>query len=1078
MRKLCFNLALILLAITFTLSVQTGLSLAADAAANQTLQCIPDPYSDNPLENIHISSPGTLAPQSTATLNQPLYQAIMTAMLNLEDEINVATLLADPTNSQEVFDTREMVLNDHPEIFYFTHKTSPYYTDGRLVFGYQYEKAAIPQMKSALTAKANAIIQQCVKPEDSSWQKEKALHDYLVLHAAYDEQAPENLPYEARSAYGIIMNEIGVCAGYAKAMKLLLDQIDVECILITGEAGDDQVKVAHMWNMVNIDSQWYHLDVTWDDPVPDIPGQIGYSFFNVTDTVMENNSHTWTAADYPPATSTRFAYLQDMVHPVLYNGFFYYSNKNDGYKLYTCAIDGSNLHKLNEAAAQYLAVYQDWIYFSNYSYGGYLHKIKIDGTGLSSLNEILTKNIIIQDGWLHYIDQNTAQLYTMCVDTNQQPQITLDGSLSQGLSPIVKNSCTLLPLSETASLLGLQSTPNGTEIRLQKGSTQLTLQLGSTSYQINGTAAPDSLPAAPQTINEQTMLPLAGIAGKFGYAVYTTMPNYVDILTPQTSQRYTNAFCVGSPLQDYKPENLTAVSYGWISLIPGSNTNQTQLQLAEFPANSSVLLQAAQQNNTRRLISIWCNNYNVFGPEINKTVLSGQLYDFLYGRISIDGMNVSDYSGVVIDFEGFPEAVDTSLFPAWLDKVGTILHAKGIGLSVCLPVPRYQGSRFNYPAISQAADEIILMAHDYADRSTPSPDSPLSLINEDIQTLLDQFVPANKILLQLSLANVQYKEVADQPTVNRELKYHPSLNTINNTISQIKAGTMNGTILEHSYTDGSSKLVFERPETNVTINATTYSDALVKNTIYYLDEKGLAARFKLISQHGLKGLSFWKLGINGISNPGPWSVINMQAPRWVWQNPNPASSDASLSNLLINGQSISGFSPGTINYTLTLPAESPLPTVTANKNHCQAGEPVINMPSTIPGPATIQVTAEDGTLQTYTVNLEYIDECFIATAAFGSKFEPAVVLLRQFRDQFLLSNKPGTAFVNFYYHNSPPIARMIAQSEPLKIGVRILLTPIIAIVYMFFHPVLALIMIITGFMLVTRFKKIQLNQLH
>ncbi len=48
-----------------------------------------------------------------------------------------------------------------------------------------------------------------------------------------------------------------------------------------------------------------------------------------------------------------------------------------------------------------------------------------------------------------------------------------------------------------------------------------------------------------------------------------------------------------------------------------------------------------------------------------------------------------------------------------------------------------------------------------------------------------------------------------------------------------------------------------------------------------------------------------------------------------------------------------------------------------------------------------------------------IDECFIATAAFGSKFTWPVVLLRQFRDQYLLQHTWGKAFVTFYYQHSP-----------------------------------------------------------
>lgn len=87
-----------------------------------------------------------------------------------------------------------------------------------------------------------------------------------------------------------------------------------------------------------------------------------------------------------------------------------------------------------------------------------------------------------------------------------------------------------------------------------------------------------------------------------------------------------------------------------------------------------------------------------------------------------------------------------------------------------------------------------------------------------------------------------------------------------------------------------------------------------------------------------------------------------------------------------------------------------------------------------------------------TATVTQLDECFIATAAFGSKFEPAVVVLRHFRDQFLLTSKLGTALVDFYYHNSPPIAAYIAQSEPLKALVRIMLIPVIAATYSIMNP--------------------------
>ena len=97
---------------------------------------------------------------------------------------------------------------------------------------------------------------------------------------------------------------------------------------------------------------------------------------------------------------------------------------------------------------------------------------------------------------------------------------------------------------------------------------------------------------------------------------------------------------------------------------------------------------------------------------------------------------------------------------------------------------------------------------------------------------------------------------------------------------------------------------------------------------------------------------------------------------------------------------------------------------------------------------------------TNTFEARVIDECFIATAAFGSKLTPAVSLLRQFRDTKLLTNKAGTAFVNYYYTNSPKIAEIIANNEGLRLVVRILLLPIIAFVWMIMNAKITLVILI------------------
>jgi len=105
--------------------------------------------------------------------------------------------------------------------------------------------------------------------------------------------------------------------------------------------------------------------------------------------------------------------------------------------------------------------------------------------------------------------------------------------------------------------------------------------------------------------------------------------------------------------------------------------------------------------------------------------------------------------------------------------------------------------------------------------------------------------------------------------------------------------------------------------------------------------------------------------------------------------------------------------------------------------------------------------------------------CFIATAAYGSYMEPHVMTLRHLRDRYLLTNKPGTAFVHAYYRYSPPIADYIAEHDALRSLVRIGLTPLVGFSWIAMHYgimtaciaffcIFASLMGITGFILVPK----------
>ena len=85
------------------------------------------------------------------------------------------------------------------------------------------------------------------------------------------------------------------------------------------------------------------------------------------------------------------------------------------------------------------------------------------------------------------------------------------------------------------------------------------------------------------------------------------------------------------------------------------------------------------------------------------------------------------------------------------------------------------------------------------------------------------------------------------------------------------------------------------------------------------------------------------------------------------------------------------------------------------------------------------------------------DDCFIATAAYGSYLHPRVKTLRDFRDNHLLTNRVGQQMVAFYYRHSPPIADYIRERDTLRSAVRVVLA---GVIYSIEHPLAAMLLLV------------------
>ena len=152
-----------------------------------------------------------------------------------------------------------------------------------------------------LAKKAESILKKIIKDGMSDYEKEKAIHDYIVTHGEYAFLTGEK-EEDSYDSKGILLEGQGVCSSYSESMQLLLSLAGVESKIVLGEADID-----HSWNLVKLDGNWYHVDVTWDDPVPDEEGRILYNYFNVPDELLAK-THTWDTSRYEKANSYQYNY--------------------------------------------------------------------------------------------------------------------------------------------------------------------------------------------------------------------------------------------------------------------------------------------------------------------------------------------------------------------------------------------------------------------------------------------------------------------------------------------------------------------------------------------------------------------------------------------------------------------------------------------------------------------------------------------------------------------------------------------------------------------------------------------------
>ncbi len=144
-----------------------------------------------------------------------------------------------------------------------------------------------------LLERAQALVEQAVDESRTPWERARWIHDEICRRTVYTLSADGRSVQDTAS--GVLLYGEAECDGYADAFYLLGTLAGFNVGFQHGTTVESAEDGAHLWNVIEWDGLWYHVDVTWDDI--DCEGHedmMTYRYFNVGGDLFRD--HFWDEA--------------------------------------------------------------------------------------------------------------------------------------------------------------------------------------------------------------------------------------------------------------------------------------------------------------------------------------------------------------------------------------------------------------------------------------------------------------------------------------------------------------------------------------------------------------------------------------------------------------------------------------------------------------------------------------------------------------------------------------------------------------------------------------------------------------
>lgn len=249
-------------------------------------------------------------------LNDVEKQVYQTVYAGIKQHKSLIPIMVSGLPQESVNRIFHAVTADNPLFYYCNHSVMNIAQDqfGNIAFcpQYYFKEDQVLEHNIKIQQAVNQLIADLRLTEGSDYEKVLKVNEYFCKNIEYDDAGADLADVKrvimAHTILGVFAKQRAQCEGIAKAVKVLLNAVDVKCIVVDGTAIlSDGSQSLHAWNIIKQNDEPYHVDITFNIGHT-THGNVAYDWLNVSDAMVKGNHMPDTDLKLPACVSEKLNY--------------------------------------------------------------------------------------------------------------------------------------------------------------------------------------------------------------------------------------------------------------------------------------------------------------------------------------------------------------------------------------------------------------------------------------------------------------------------------------------------------------------------------------------------------------------------------------------------------------------------------------------------------------------------------------------------------------------------------------------------------------------------------------------------